>query len=323
MSVGPTVFYGADWDVGAHYSTDNGATWLGDSLVSGVDGHQVLVDPGNQSNAFYCQDIASNSANGARRFANVGGGGWAEIDTNDVNGTSEPCSMAKAASGNLFTVFQTGVFQSSNYGQTWSSYSSLLPGGPTGVLATNDYPNPTVYVTIPNSSNLFWTSSSTQSFQATAVPTDWPTGDVILGNSAALDRSSGDIYIVGAGNGAPAVYMAPASSKGASATAWIKLTGTAGYSNEALNQIAVDSSTRSTILVNEGQAGNSVYRLSNPDVRDSPTPTHHWRPWVYGLPTGAQPVKAVTGQYENGVFYYYVATWGRGIWKREARGGDY
>ena len=105
---------------------------------------------------------------------------------------------------------------------------------------------------------------------------------------------------------------------------WVTLTGTRGYASESLNAIAIDSSTRSVILGTEGVAGTAIYRLNNPDAQDSPFVfNHHWRPWVYGLPFGGQPVKAAVGQYENGVFYYYIATWGRGIWKREARGGDF
>ncbi len=328
VSVGPTVFYGAAWDVGGHYSTDDGITWLGDPAVSGVDGHQVLVDPGSQANAFYCGDLSSGSA---PRFANVGGGGWTFI-SEDVGATSEPCEMAKAASGNLFTVFQNGIFQSSDYGQTFSSYSDLLPAAPAGLLVTNDFPSPTVYAVVSGNSTLFEAAATNQAFQATALPTSWPAGDVIPGNAglppsgpgvAGLDYSDGDLYIVGAGTGAPVVFTAPAASKGQTAGAWVNLTGTSGYSNEALNAISVDSATRSPILVSEGRAGNSVYRLNNPDVRDTPAVVHHWRPWVYGLPTGFQPVSAVAGQYENGVYYYYIATWGRGIWKREARGGDF
>ncbi len=60
-------------------------------------------------------------------------------------------------------------------------------------------------------------------------------------------------------------------------------------------------------------------RLHNVDVNDN---SHHWRPWVNGLPVGMQPVYWITGQWENGVYYYYAAIFGRGVWKREARGGD-
>ena len=90
--------------------------------------------------------------------------------------------------------------------------------------------------------------------------------------------------------------------------------------------ITVDSSSRTPIVGTNGTAAPSsvygaatVYRLNNADVGDT---SHHWRPWVNGLPVGTQDISWMTGQYENGVFYIYAATWGRGIWKREARGGD-
>ena len=94
-------------------------------------------------------------------------------------------------------------------------------------------------------------------------------------------------------------------------------------SRQYINTIAVDPSARDVIVGTEGHVaggaeGHSIYRNNNPDVTEC-----HWRPWVYGLPNETQPVKWITGQFENGIYYYYVATWGRGIWKREARGGDF
>ncbi len=123
------------------------------------------------------------------------------------------------------------------------------------------------------------------------------------------------------------VYMSPVASHG---TGWNPLTGSGSLalnSGEYVNSISVDSATRSVIVGTEGWggAGSSVYRLNNADIIECPlcSETHHWRPWVQGLPNSMQPIESVTGQYENGVFYYYAGTWGRGVWKREARGGDF
>ena len=64
--------------------------------------------------------------------------------------------------------------------------------------------------------------------------------------------------------------------------------------------------------------------MNDPDVDNA---NIHWRRWIAGLPNPAQIVEGVAGQYEtdaNGepIFFYYAAVYGRGIWKREARGGE-
>ena len=112
---------------------------------------------------------------------------------------------------------------------------------------------------------------------------------------------------------------------------WTALTGTTNAipgqlkQTEIVDAIFVDSSSRAVIVGSNGTAPSNAYgpatvwRLNNADVVDA---SHHWRPWVNGLPVGTQPINGLSGQYENGVFYIYAATWGRGIWKREARGGD-
>ena len=86
------------------------------------------------------------------------------------------------------------------------------------------------------------------------------------------------------------------------------------------SSIIIVTTTRHRVLpAADGRAANLHRTGSEPRVTDS---NPHWRPWVNGLPVGSQPISWITGRYENGVFYYYIATWGRGIWKREARGRD-
>jgi len=79
------------------------------------------------------------------------------------------------------------------------------------------------------------------------------------------------------------------------------------------------------VCIEPADAGNDATVIdgdANDVSSDATDSSHHWRPWVNGLPVGTQPISWITGQWENGVYYYYAAAFGRTVWKREARGGD-
>jgi len=250
--------------------------------------------------------------------------------------------MAFGGNGPLFTVgtsnpdiFFTNTFDDPN---SWVQYQTDLPAMPLSVFASNESP-PSVYtITGPNQLNISITDGP---WRATTPP--WPTGDQFAGRGSApgeafaIDRANNDLYTVGVDpnlNEAAAVLKSQASSHG---LRWSRLTGTAVAApgtagmlkqDEVVKTVYPDSSSRAVIVGTDGTATPSavygaatIWRLNNSDVSDS---SHHWRPWVNGLPAGTQPIAWITGTYgDDGVYYYYVATWGRGIWKREARGGDF
>ena len=336
VAVSPSFTYASAWDVGAHYAGSNGA-WFGatsGSVNISLDGHQVLVDPANPTNGYECQNKLSGSAT---RFS-FNGTTWTPIDSAPIGSDLGPCNLAKGYYSSLFTIYGTTVYRSFDNGTSWLQYLPSFSTAPWSILATNEY-YPSVYVTLSGVPAL-QVSPNGGAWQATALPPGWPSGYRIGGNgqsieagsTVAIDGATNDLYLVGT-NGSSSgalVYMSPAATHGAS---WNPLTGTGVLQfnqGEVVNSLAVDSAARSVIVATEGTAtsprpGAGIWRLNNPDVVESTfgTATHHWRPWVQGLPNATQPVEWLTGQYENGVYYYYAGTWGRGVWKREARGGDF
>jgi hypothetical protein len=144
------------------------------------------------------------------------------------------------------------------------------------------------------------------------------------------DPNSHDLYVAGQKATDQTGTIVSESPSGSYGNLWLAMTGAAGVpgqldQDQKVTTIAVDSSARDLIVGTDGTVKSAgygaanVWRLNNPGVLDA---NHHWRPWVNGLPVPTQKVTWITGQYEAGTYYYYMATWGRGIWKREARGGD-
>lgn len=350
VSVGPGSIFTSSWDVGSQYSMNQGSNWYSVNDIAGCDGHQAFVDPASPYHGFACGDT------GRFRFDAAN---WTNIDSPLAQNV--PCNLAKGSQSNLFTLSQDKVFQSSSEGTLWSQYLAglALPSTPASpawsILATNELPA-SVYVSLssvapsapPNALQLY-VSANGHDWQYATVPTNWPTGynigrsvSILGGADVALDSVTSDVYIAGmpSADGTPArIYGGAGGLHGAS---WRELTGCPngnpcntgndlGFNpNEVVNSIAVDPAAHSVLVATNGTKpsvvplaypGAGIYRLNNADVLDDAV--HHWRPWVHGLPNGQQPVMWITGQYENGVYYYYIATWGRGVWRREARGGDF
>ncbi len=315
--------YATAWDVGANYTVD-GSTWVGGSAALLGDGHQIFVDPSDSRNVFHCSNAAGSGTGGGQRFW-FDGATWTNIDNAPVanDARSDPCELAKGSSGNLLTIYGNGVFQSPDHGKTWDDYGgNPLPAAPQSIVASDELAT-SVYLTLANDPRLF-VSPNSQSWRYAALPPGWPAGHEP--RRVALDSNTGDVYLLGADGCArgAVVYASPVAQHGAS---WSPLTGSGALELDQVdmpNSIGVDPSARTVIVAMQGYAGFGVVRLNNPDVIEQPpTATHHWRPWVRGLPNASQPVEWITGQFEDGVYYYYIATWGRGVYRREARGGDF
>lgn len=289
-----------------------------------LDGRQALADPTNSNRGFHCNG-GVNAGYGAGARHRFDGTSWTAIDPV----VSGQCNLAMGTSGTLFTISSSAVYQSGTLGSSWTSLASLSTP-PYSIVASNET-TPTLYISASNMAapNLLVIQPGNFSYQAT-LPSNWPASGYQIpgtgnGSPVAIDPATNDAYIVATNTSTgiqPYVYKGPVASHG---TSWISLLGGVGtVANEIVDGVAVDSSARAVILSTEGRATAGVWRLNNPDVTDNNFFTnHHWRPWVQGLPNAQQPVSWVTGQYENGVFYFYGATWGRGVWKREARGGDF
>lgn len=334
----PHIFASA-WDVGVNYTLD-GTAWLGIPNAPILDGHQVVANDAylNTQYVFACGNDGNRQVFNGSTWSSAdnpqiapsppaypGGPRWCNIALSTVSGASPS------------TIYNNQLYYTFDNAQSWYPFGSLLPGGyPWSVVRGND-PGYTMYVAVVNQQALdvIW-ASAPNGWQYAAVPPGWTAGYAIGGTWSgavmALDSVTGDAYLVGtnASHTGAIVSAATASSHGG---AWNTMTGSGALmlsQSEYINAIAVDPSTRGVIVGTEGHIsgggeGNSIYRVNNQDVTECPlcNASHHWRPWVYGLPNGTQPVTWITGQYENGVYYYYAATWGRGIWKREARGGDF
>ena len=320
--VGSNIFAAA-WDTGGHYTTNMGATWLGDPAIDGQDGHQAVADIGGGIDGFVMGDYRSV----------WNGSTWANVD----GAPNNPGWMAKGRFGPLFTTGANSdlhIFaQFAPYtAGGWTSYQTALPQPPLYVVASNESPRPTVYV--PLASDQLSVSVNNGAWLPAVTPA-WPQGYHFrssgAGSVVTIDRGSNDFYVVGvdANTVRPVILKSPVGSHGST---WIPMTGSATGApgtlkqDEIVNAVFVDSSTQTIIVGTDGSApastiygASSIWRLNNASTQDT---YHHWRPWVNGLPVGMQPMNWISGQYENGVFYYYAATWGRGIWKREARGGD-
>jgi hypothetical protein len=333
--IGSGIFVSA-WDNGGIYSLDMGTTWLGDQNIDGFDAIQAVADQSSIANPY---GFVLGYLDGGR-YAYTGS--WNEIDHYPIQANAG-AYMAKGRYRPLFTGGTNGtnfLYQSTNSGGTWSTYPSSanpLPAVPLGLVVSNET-TPTVYVADAN--NRLDVSVSGGAWQPPIAP-PFPGGYVFASSAStyggptaliAVDRTSHDFYAVGAQSGSqttPVVFKSPAASHG---TVWVPLTGPGQIPGrvavaERPTALGIDSSSRAVLVGTDGRAtsnatygATTLYRLNNADVGDG---SHHWRPWMNGLPAGMQPISWMSGQYENGVFYYYVATWGRGIWKREARGGDY
>jgi hypothetical protein len=334
VDVEQTTIAASAWDVGGHYTTDGGNTWVGHVNISGADGYAMAIDPSNNSHVYSCYNTS--------RFY-IDGGNW----TSENNGLNllPNCNLARSFSGTLFTANGTQVWKTTSASSpfVWSSFSGNLTSTINSVFASVES-TPTVYVTTatPNI-NFMYVSVNNKKWSSSAIPATWPSGATLIrdGNVpfdvVALDHSTGDVYLAAGTNSQnAAVFMSPVASHGLTAATWVSLAGTASGGipidqSQTLSSIAVDSATRSLIATTEGTFNSpthgyaSIYRLNNPDVQSDTSAIgfHHWRPWVNGLPHGAQIIQWATGEYENGIYYYYIATWGRGVWRREARGGDY
>ena len=335
VAVAGSNLYANAWDVGGSFSFNGGTSWNGDHLISGeIDGAQAAADP-SHGYGFMCM-------NTSHRFTSESGA-WQDKDTAPAQAAPN-CYMAMGRFGSLFTTAsmsgQDNILASSNYGSNWSFYhSNLQEGPPWGLVVSNENP-PTVYAFNgapggPGQSYLM-VSVNNQDWTLPATVPSWPAGYQFIGTgagpAASTDWSTGDLYVVGSNvfADAPVVLMSPVTSHG---TSWIQLTGTNTSGtpamlkqDERVTTLGVDASARAVIVGTDGASEAStvygpasVWRLNNSGVADS---SHHWRPWVDGLPIGTLPIGQITGQYENGVYYFYAASWGRGIWKREARGGD-
>jgi hypothetical protein len=342
VTVSGSNIFSAAWDNGAQFSTDSGTTWRGDVAVSPTDGRLAFADPSSASHAFVCE------ANSDNRRLFWDGTSWVEKKPPPLE-VADTCVMVKGRYGDLFTTGslsdQDAVFHSSNYGDTWSTWYTNLISPPWSLVVDNQNPpgvyaiSGTQYITVGNNPPISLAGGGTH---------PWPSGYQFAGANhgsragaaAQTDWVTSDFYVVGQDStyANSRVDKSPFGSYGAT---WVALTGTTTAStgvpgmlkqDESILTIAVDPSARAVIVGTDGYyqektpvtaspmyGAATVWRLNNPGVVDA---SHHWRPWVDGLPHGTLPVNWLTGQYENGIFYYYAATWGRGIWKREARGGD-
>ena len=323
------AIYASAWDVGLNYITNSQGAWQG-AYANGrnfiLDGHQAIIDP-QQPNYVY----ACGSPGDRHQFD---GTNWSPLD-NPPLAPSAPCNFAiSALPSNPLTIFGNAVYQYYGPPLGWSPFLTSLPGNAWSISRGNDSVA-TVWVSIIGSQPLTVSYTNGPGWQSAAVPAGWDgtyriangDGRVTSGAALALDGVTGDAYLVGE-NGSDVGALVSESTAASHGASWASLTGSGALAmnpNEIPNTIAVDSATRSAIVGTEGRAGSGIYRLNNPDVVECPlcTTTHHWRPWVYGLPNSSQPIEWLTGQYENGIYFYYAATWGRGIWKREARGGDF
>ena len=333
VAVAPNHIFASAWDMGGYYSLDSGSSWSSVTAIEGGDGHQFLVDPSNTSLAYHCMSITAGP-NSAQRYR-FDGTSWVEVDSAPVGSNGNPCNLAKGYYSSLFTIYQNTIFRSFSNGDngTWLSYlTSFSPASPPWAISVSNEVYPTVYVTLSGAPTL-QVSPNGGAWQTATTPTGWPVGYAVAGGGGVqggaameLDPVTSDLYIVGEGgatNPPAVVYKSPVASHG---TSWNQLTGIDGLKlnpNEIVNTIAVDPGSHAVVVGTEGRAQAGLLRLNNPDVSDSGSTSHHWRPWVQGLPNTHQPVKWIAGQYETGVYYYYLASWGRGIWKREARGGDF
>ena len=347
VDVGPGggSVYATAWDIGGHYSLDNGASWTSFHGTGGPDGNNLGLDTFQAIASQAYPGWAFICASGNRESYDTITSTWTNIDHSSPPVEEGACRMAFGGTGPLFTtgtsnpnIFFTNTFDDPN---SWVQYQANLPSIPWSVFASNES-TPSVYaITGTNQLNISITGGSWRP----PITPPWPTGDGFGGNGSAagavfaIDRATSDLYTVGVSNPttdqiAPVVLKSLASAHG---LRWSLLTGTVTPApatpgklkqDEVVKAIYPDSSSRAVIVGTDGTAAASsvygaatVWRLNNSDVSDS---SHHWRPWVNGLPAGTQPIAWITGTYgDDGVYYYYIATWGRGIWKREARGGDF
>ena len=257
----------------------------------------------------------------------------AELRFNLDIGRQNPCMMATdfANPTGVYTVYENQLAWMYS-GTSWTLGSTLFDPPPWYLVVSHDA-TPTFYVANDRHEGL-WISSSgwTGTYSALVFSNIWASNQYTFADpgqlpSLAIDYGSQDFYMAGT-SACPTpctpdeVYHYPASYAGQQ---YIRQTGNLATTDRT-HGVAVDSSSRSVILGTRGVTSasaygkNAVYRLNNPDVLD---PKNHWRPWVDGLPNGTVGLNWLTGQYENGVYYLYAAIYGRGIFKREARGGDF